>query len=180
MSALSTMKMYLRRRPKLAQATDIYRHRVRLLDGSELDLSSFRGHPTLIVNTASKCGFTPQYAGLQALWDGYRERGLQMLGCPSADFAGQEYDDAEQIGAFCEKNYGVSFPLTEKVSVRADPVALWDELSRQPNSAPPVWNFTKYLVGADGRLIARWPTKTKPQDPRVIAAIDSALGGRET
>jgi glutathione peroxidase len=176
MSALSTLRMYLRRTPKLAEPTDLYAHRVRLLDGGELDLQTLRGHPTLIVNTASKCGFTPQYAGLQALWERYREQGLQMLGCPSADFAGQEYDEASEIGSFCQKNYGVSFPLTERMSVRADPAPLWGELARQPGSAPPVWNFTKYLVGADGRLLARWPTKVKPEDPQIIAAIESSLG----
>src|ERR1700678_3282528 len=121
MSVLSTLRMYLRRTPKLNAPTDIYAHRVTMLDGSELDLEALRGHPTLIVNTASKCGYTPQYGGLQALHERYGERGLQILGSPSADCAGQEYDDAEEIGAFCTKNYGVGFPLTEPMSVRADP-----------------------------------------------------------
>jgi glutathione peroxidase len=177
MSALSTLRMYLRRTPKLAEPSDLYAHRVRLLDGEELDLQTLRGRPTLIVNTASKCGYTPQYAGLQSLWERYGERGLQMLGCPSGDFAGQEYDDGEQIGAFCARNYGVSFPLSERMSVRADPVPLWRDLARQPGSAPPVWNFTKYLVAPDGRLISRWATRVKPQDPQVLEAIESALAG---
>lgn len=175
MSVLSTLRMYLRRTPKLSQPTDIYDHRVTLLDGGELDLDSLRGRPTLIVNTASKCGYTPQYEGLQALYERYGERGLQVLGSPSADFADQEYDDDEEIGTFCKRNYGVSFPLTERTSVRAHPSPLWSDLARQPGSAPPVWNFTKYLVGADGRLIARWPTKVPPQDPRIVTAIESAL-----
>jgi glutathione peroxidase-family protein len=120
MSLLSTARMYLRRTSKLDQPTDIYDHRVTLLDGGELDLASLRGHPTLIVNTASKCGFTPQYEGLQKLYDTYHDRGLRVLGSPSADFADQEFEDAEEIGEFCQKNYGVSFPLTERTSVRAD------------------------------------------------------------
>jgi glutathione peroxidase len=169
--------MYLRRTPRFSEPTDLYAHRVRLLDGGELDLSTLRGRPTLIVNTASKCGFTPQYAALQALWERYRERGLQMLGCPSGDFAGQEYDEPSEIEAFCQRNYGVSFPLSERMSVRADPDPLWSELARQPGSAPPVWNFTKYLVGPDGRLIARWPSKVRPDDPQIVAAIESSLGG---
>jgi glutathione peroxidase len=169
--------MYLRRPSKLPEPTDLYAHTVKLLDGTELDLGSFRGHPTLIVNTASKCGFTPQYAGLQALHERYGERGLRVLGSPSADFADQEYDDASQIGQFCEQNYGVTFPLTEKMSVRADPSPLWDDLTRQPNSGPPTWNFTKYLVGADGRLIAKWATNVKPEDPKITAAIEAALPG---
>jgi glutathione peroxidase len=177
MSVLSTLRMYVRRTPKVAEPTDIYAHTVKLLDGGELDLGTLRGHPTLIVNTASKCGYTPQYEGLQSLYRRYSDQGLQVLGSPSADFAGQEFDDAEEIGAFCQKNYGVSFPLTERMSVRADPDPLWSDLARQPNSAPPVWNFTKYLVGADGRLISRWATKVKPQDPEITAAIEAALAG---
>jgi glutathione peroxidase len=168
--------MYTQRTPKLAEPTDIYAHKVKLLDGGELDLDSLRGHPTLIVNTASKCGFTPHYAGLQALYDRYHDRGLQVLGSPSADFADQEFDDASEIASFCEKNYGVRFPLTERTSVRADPSPLWRDLARQPDSGPPVWNFTKYLVGPDGKLLARWATNVKPEDPKIVAAIETALG----
>jgi len=176
MGWISTIRMYLRRTPKLSQPTDLYSHRVKLLNGEELDLETLRGRPTLVVNTASKCGFTPHYAGLQSLYERYNGRGLQIIGSPSPDFAHQEYDDAAEIEAFCQKNYGVEFPLTERMSVREDPAPLWQDLGRQPGSAPPVWNFTKYLVGADGRLIARWPTKVKPEDPKVIEAIEKALG----
>jgi glutathione peroxidase len=175
MSVFSTLRMYLQRTPKLAQPTDIYAHSVKLLEGGELDLGSLRGRPTLIVNTASKCGYTPQYEGLQAIYERYSERGLEVLGSPSADFAGQEFDDAEEIGAFCQKNYGVSFPLTERMSVRAEPTELWSDLARQPGSGPPAWNFTKYLVGSDGRLITRWGTKVTPEDPQVTEAIEAAL-----
>jgi glutathione peroxidase len=175
MSILSTLRMYVRKTPGLSEPTDVYAHSVTLLDGGELDLESLRGRPTLIVNTASKCGYTPQYEGLQAIYERYSERGLEVLGTPSGDFAGQEFDDAEEIGAFCQKNYGVSFPLTERMSVRAEPTPLWDDLARQPGSGPPVWNFTKYLVGADGHLIARWPTKVTPEDPQVTEAIEAAL-----
>jgi glutathione peroxidase len=175
MSLLSTARMYLTRPSKLDQPTDLYSHQVRLLDGGQLDLGTLRGKPTLIVNTASKCGFTPQYEGLQSLYEQYGDRGLQMLGAPSADFNDQEYDSSEEIGEFCQKNYGVTFPLTEKTSVRADPSPLWSDLARQPESGPPVWNFTKYLVGADGKLIARWATKVKPEDPQIVSAIEAAL-----
>ena len=82
---------------------------------------------------------------------------------------------ADEIGAFCQKNYGVTFPLTELTSVRADPSPLWSDLARQPGSGPPAWNFTKYLVGADGKLIARFPTKVTPEDEQVVAAIEAAL-----
>jgi glutathione peroxidase len=176
MGLLSTAKMYLTRPGRLDARGDLYRHRVGLLEGGELDLQTLRGRPTLIVNTASKCGFTGQYEGLQELYDTYRERGLQILGCPSGDFAGQELDTAEEIGAFCQRNYGVSFPLAEKMSVRAEPHPLWEDLARQPGSGPPAWNFTKYLVDADGRLLQRFSTRTKPGDDDVRRAIEAALG----
>jgi glutathione peroxidase len=175
MGLVSTVRMYARRTKKLDEPTDLYDHQVTLLDGGEFDLASLRGKPTLIINTASKCGYTPQYEGLQALWQRYHDRGLQMLGSPSGDFADQEFEDAEEITAFCSENYGITFPLTESMSVRADPSPLWSDLARQPGSGPPVWNFTKYLVGSDGRLIARWPTKVPPEDPQIIEAIESAL-----
>jgi glutathione peroxidase len=175
MSILSTAKMYLKRPAKQTAPSDLYDHTVKLLDGSELDLNSLRGHPTLVVNTASKCGFTPQYEGLQKLYESYRDQGLQILGSPSKDFADQELDSAEEIGAFCQKNYGVTFPLTETTSVRANPDPLWQDINSQPNSAPPNWNFTKFLIGADGKLIKRFGTKVKPEDPEVVAAIESAL-----
>ena len=178
---LKTLAMYLRRAKALDEPTDLYSHEVTLLDGSTLDLDTLHGRPALIVNTASKCGFTPQYEGLQRLHESYAPRGLQVLGSPSGDFAGQELDDAEAIGAFCQRNYGVTFPLTEKVSVRADPHPLWADLNRQPGSGAPGWNFTKYLVGADGKLIARFSTKTAPDDPKLVAAVEAALerGGAE-
>ncbi|MHB1568421.1 MAG: glutathione peroxidase [Solirubrobacteraceae bacterium] len=175
MGAISMLAMYIKRGSTLREPTDLYTHQVKLLDGAELDLAQWRGHPALIVNTASKCGFTPQYEGLQRLYERYGPQGLRMLGSPSADFAGQEYDDAAQIGEFCRRNYGVGFPLTERTSVRADPSPLWLDLARQPGSGPPTWNFTKYLVGPDGLLVARWSTRTAPEDPRIVAAIEAAL-----
>ena len=175
MSKLGTLKMYARRTPKQAQKTDLYAHKVPLLHGGELDLASYRGHPTLIVNTASKCGFTPQYEGLQLLYERYHPRGLQLLGCPSGDFADQEFDDAQEIGAFCQQNYGVEFPLSARISVRQNPDPLWRELTSQPNSGPPNWNFTKYLVGADGLLIDHWGSTVRPDDPQIAAAIEAAL-----
>jgi len=176
LSKLDTIKMYLHHPAKLSQQTDLYQHKVTLLDGGEFDLSTLRGHPTLIVNTASKCGFTPQYEGLQSIYERYHERGLEIIGTPSGDFADQEFEQAEEIGAFCQKNYGVDFPLTERMSVREDPAPLWHDLTQQPNSAPPKWNFTKYLVGPDGRLIKHWGSMTKPEGPAITGAIEAALG----
>ena len=175
MGKLSTLKMYMKRPPQMDQPTDLYKHRVTLLDGGELDLEQWRGRPTLFVNTASKCGFTPQYEGLQSLYETYHDRGLNILGSPSGDFADQEFEDAAEIGAFCQKNYGVQFPLTERTSVRENPDPLWQDLITQPNSAPPKWNFSKYLVGADGHLIAHWATTVAPEDEQITAAIERAL-----
>lgn len=175
MSKLATLKMYFRKPPKRSEPSDLYTHTVKLLDGGELDLSSLRGHPTLIVNTASKCGFTPQYSGLQELYDRYRQQGLTVVGSPSGDFADQEFDEAEEIGAFCQRNYGVTFPLTDRTSVREHPDPLWEDLITQPNSGPPNWNFSKYLVGTDGKLVAHWGSTTKPDDPEIVSAIEAEL-----
>lgn len=169
--------MYAQRTAKLDHQSDLYDHRVKLLEGDELDLETLRGHPTLVVNTASKCGLTPQFEGLQKLYESYSDRGLQMLGTPSGDFNDQEYEDASEIGAFCQRNYGVTFPMTERMSVRADPAPLWSDLAQQPNSGPPVWNFGKYLIGADGRLLQYWKSQVKPEDPKIAQAIEVALGG---
>ena len=179
MGKLSTLRMYLHRPQQLEHPTDLYEHTVTLLDGGELDLASWRGKPTLFVNMASKCGFTPQYEGLQSLYERYHDRGLNILGSPSGDFADQEFDDADEIGAFCEQNYGVQFPLTERMSVRVEPSPLWQDLIRQPNSAPPKWNFTKYLVGADGRLIDHWGSMIQPDGAQVTSAIERALADPE-
>jgi glutathione peroxidase len=174
-SKLSTLKMYLHRPQRLEQPTDLYAHKVTLLDGGELDLADWRGSPTLFVNTASKCGFTPQYEALQSLYERYHGRGLNILGSPSGDFADQEFDDSDEIAGFCEAKYGVQFPLTERTSVREQPDPFWRELTSQPNSAPPKWNFTKYLVGADGLLIEHWGTTIRPDDEKITAAIERAL-----
>jgi glutathione peroxidase len=171
------LKMYMRRGPRLADPTDVYAHTVTLLDGNPLDLNTFHGRPALIVNTASKCGFTPQYAGLQALHERYGGRGLQVLGTPSPDFAGQEFDQAEQIDEFCQRNYGITFLLTRPLSVRADPDPLWEDIARQPHSGPPAWNFSKYLIDGDGHVISSWSARVAPEDPRILEAIEQALSG---
>ena len=131
MSILSTVRMYLRRTPKLSESTDLYAHRVKLLDGGELDLGSLRGNPTLIVNTASKCGFTPQYAGLEALSRRFKDRGLIVLGFPCNQFGAQEPGDADEIASFCSLTYDVGFPMMAKIEVNgAGAHPLWTWLKR--------------------------------------------------
>jgi glutathione peroxidase len=146
------------------------------LDGGEILLSSYAGHPLLIVNTASLCGYTPQYAGLQELWTRYRDRGLVVLGVPSNDFGGQEPGGAGDIHATAQGEYHVTFPITAKVAVKgkdAHPFYKWAATER-PLEAPR-WNFHKYLIGRDGYLKAGFTSAVEPTEPRIITAIEREL-----
>jgi len=147
------------------------------IEGGELPLSTYAGKVVLVVNTASRCGFTPQYSALQELWTRYRNRGLVVLGVPSNDFGGQEPGTKAEIKTFCEVNFDVDFPMTDKVRVKgqdAHPFYAWarEELG---GLAKPRWNFHKYLVAPDGRLIDWFSTPTSPLSERVIDAIEAAL-----
>jgi glutathione peroxidase len=167
--------------PRLARATAMshvtaYAFTFTALDGGEILLSSYAGHPLLVVNTASLCGYTPQYAGLQALWTRYRERGLIVLGVPSNDFGSQEPGGAREIHATAQGDYHVTFPIAAKVAVKgkdAHPFYRWAALER-PMEAPR-WNFHKYLIGRDGSLKAGYASALEPTDPRIIAAIETEL-----
>jgi glutathione peroxidase len=133
----------------------------------------------LVVNTASMCGFTYQYAALQRLWEAYRDRGLVVLGVPSNDFGGQEPGSAAEIKSFCEANFDVDFPLTEKVSVRgpgSHPLFAWLRAELGPD-ATPRWNFHKYLIGPDGRALVTWPSGIEPDAPAVREEVERALAG---
>ena len=147
------------------------------IDGKPLKLSQFAGHPVLIVNTASKCGFTPQYKGLEALWQKYRERGLVVLGVPSNDFGGQEPGSEAEVKNFCSANYGVTFPLTAKNAViggSAHPLYKWIA-AEAGEAAAPRWNFHKYLIGPKGELAGAFPSKVAPQSSTLTEAIEAAL-----
>jgi glutathione peroxidase len=148
------------------------------IEGGMIRLADFRGRPLLIVNTASRCGFTNQYAGLQQLWTRYRERGLVVIGVPANDFAGQEPGSNEDILGFCSSTFGVTFPLAAKTSVigeGAHPFYRW--AARERPGDTPRWNFHKYLVGRDGRIAAVFNTSTTPTDARVLTAIERVLIG---
>lgn len=159
--------------------TTAYDFRLKSLQGAPLDLAAFRGRPLLIVNTASKCAYTPQYAGLEALWNEHNDRGLVVLGVPSNDFGYQEPGTSEEIAAFCDLNFRVTFPLAEKVHVRgraADPLFKW--LTREAGLlGRPWWNFSKYLIGRDGQLKNWFFFFTPPHAPRVRRTIEDAVQG---
>jgi len=148
------------------------------LGGPEESLSRYRGEVLLIVNTASECGYTPQYAGLQSLYERYRDKKFSVLGFPSNDFGKQEPGDDRQIGAFCKMNYGVEFPMFSKVVVvgaDAHPVYAYLTSLPKPIGGPVEWNFQKYLVDRKGNVVARFESDTEPEDPAIVSAIDRLL-----
>jgi len=171
---------------------------VRLMDGREITLEEYKGDVLMIVNVASQCGFTPQYAGLEALYRRFKDRGFLVLGFPANNFAGQEPGSNEEIQAFCQLNFGADFPMFQKISVAGDdthslyralisaqPKAAGDssdlrqhliEFGVTPNKDPEVlWNFEKFLVNRDGEVVARFPPDMEPSDPVVITAIEAEL-----
>jgi glutathione peroxidase len=150
----------------------------RRLGGSEEPLSHYRGDVLLIVNTASECGYTPQYAGLQTLYERYREKKFNVLGFPSNDFGEQEPGDDRQIGAFCKSNYGVEFPMFSKVRVLgadAHPVYAYLTHLPKPIGGPVEWNFQKYLVDRNGIVVARFEADIEPDDPALVTALERLL-----
>jgi glutathione peroxidase len=161
----------------LAQHT-AYDFRLNTLTGEPLDLKQFAGHPLLVVNTASKCGFTPQYKGLQEVWSAYRDRGLIVIGVPSNDFGSQEPGSETEIGTFCSLNYGVTFRMAEKVHVTgaaAHPLFRW--FGEQGGMlSKPRWNFFKYVVAKDGSLASWFSSVTKPESAKVRAVLDKVVG----
>jgi glutathione peroxidase len=150
-------------------------HRVKTLKGQDADLCAYGGKVVLVVNTASYCGYTPQYKGLEALYQKYRAQGLVVLGFPSNDFGAQEPGSNAQVADFCERTYSVKFPMFDKAVVNgagASPVYLGLIAA---SGQPPKWNFHKYLLGRDGALVATFPSKVAPEDPKLVAAVEEAL-----
>jgi glutathione peroxidase len=149
--------------------------KTRTLAGEPADLAAWQGKVALVVNVASKCGLTPQYEGLQALYKEHEEEGFVVLGFPSNDFMGQEPGTPEEIQKFCSTNYGVTFPLFEKVKVKGDDKGEVFRWLTSTGLEEPTWNFTKYLIGRDGKIIARFAPRTAPDDAEMAAAIAKAL-----
>lgn len=147
----------------------------RLLGKSENLCESYAGKVVLVVNTASECGYTPQYEGLEALYKAYKDKGLVVLGFPSDQFGGQEPGDDKQIATFCKANYGVSFPMFTKTKVKGDEVnPLYKDLIAATGKTPS-WNFNKYLIGRDGKTVLHYGSNTKPQSAALTKAIEEAL-----
>ena len=177
--------------------TDLANIPLKTIRGADTSLADYAGKVLLVVNVASKCGLTPQYEGLEGLYRDYRDKGFVVLGFPANDFAGQEPGANEEIESFCTTNFGVDFPMFEKVVAtgpdkhplyaaltQAAPEAINDGAFREnlkgygmtPNEAPELlWNFEKFLIGKDGNVLARYAPDTKPQDPALISAIEAAL-----
>jgi glutathione peroxidase len=148
-----------------------------LIGNAPLPLSQFKGKVILVVNTASNCGFTPQYEGLEALYRKYRDRGLVVLGVPSNDFGGQEPGSSDEIASFCRVNYGVTFPMAAKVHVTGENAHPFYRFARERFGLPgaPKWNFHKYLIAPDGRLVDYFHSHVAPDSPRLIKAIEALL-----
>ena len=145
------------------------------LSGEQKTLADFPGKAVLVVNTASKCGFTPQYKGLEALWQQYRDQGLVILGFPCNQFGKQEPGDAAAIAEFCELNFGVTFPLAAKTDVNGADANPIFALLTDNGAAPIKWNFEKFLITNDGGLQARFESAVTPDSPELVAAVEAAL-----
>jgi len=160
-----------------AGATKVLTGSMESIDGKPVQLADYAGKVVLVVNTASHCGFTPQYKSLEAMYKRYADKGFVILGFPSNDFQ-QEFTDNGQIKAFCSTNYGVTFPLFSRTSVKgpyANPV--FKTLAAEPDEigAPPTWNFTKYLLDRTGLPVARWDSSTDPGTPEVTNTVEAVL-----
>jgi glutathione peroxidase len=160
-----------------APLATFYDYQVHALDGTPVDLGKYRGTVTLVVNVASHCGFTPQYAGLEQLSKDYQSKGFTILGFPSNDFGGQEPGTPQEIATFCSTKYNVTFPLFEKVKTKgAGQSPVYQFLTT--GFPAPTWNFCKYLVGKDGKVIKEYPSRVTPEDKGLRADIDAALAAK--
>ena len=160
--------------------TSVLSFQVQDIDGKTVDLSKYKGEVLLIVNTASQCGYTPQYKNLEAVYERYKGQGFQVLAFPANEFGRQEPGTNPEIKAFCSANYNVTFPLFSKIVVKGQGIHPLYEFLTSPETDPkfagPIpWNFTKFLVNRKGEVIARFPPSDEPKSPQVIKAIETAL-----
>ncbi len=157
--------------------TDIYSFKVNDIDGKEVDLSQYKGKTVLIVNTASQCGYTKQYKPLQELYTAYKDKGLVVLGFPANNFRGQEPGTNEEIKSFCLLNYKVDFPMFSKISVLGDDIhPLYQYLTSDKIYGGPItWNFNKFLISKDGKILARYGSPVSPMAPELVAKVEEDL-----
>jgi glutathione peroxidase len=159
----------------LFAAGSIHEFTMNSIDGKPASLADYKGKVVLVVNVASKCGYTPQYAGLEALYRKYKDQGFVVIGVPANNFGAQEPGTNEEIKTFCKRNYDVSFPMMAKVSVKGEDKAPLYAYLTSTGGGEIKWNFTKFLTGKDGKVIARFEPAVKPDSPEVSAAIEKAL-----
>jgi glutathione peroxidase len=156
-------------------ASSVHEFTLNSIDGKPAPLSAYQGKVVLIVNVASRCGFTPQYAGLEALYEKYKDRGFVILGFPANNFGGQEPGTNEEIKTFCSTKYNVTFPMYSKISVKGDDQAPLYQFLTAATGSEIQWNFTKFLVDKSGKVVARFEPKVTPESPDVTSAIEKAL-----
>src|SRR5215472_16503552 len=178
MKPLVILAGILFRQTTLVHAASVLPITAKDIDGKEVALNSYKGKVLLIVNVASRCGFTPQYTGLEALQEKYKDKGFTVLGFPCNQFGGQEPGSNEEIKQFCSSTYNVTFPLFDKIEVNGPNrhplyVALAGKDSPFPGDIK--WNFSKFLIGRDGKIIKRFEPRTTPDSPEVVSAIEAAL-----
>lgn len=156
-------------------ANSIYDFTMNSIDGKPTPLKSYEGKVVLVVNVASKCGFTPQYTGLENLYQKYHSKGFVIVGVPANNFGGQEPGTDEEIKTFCSRNYNVTFPIMSKVSVKGSDMTPLYQYLTAAKGGDVKWNFTKFLVGKDGKVIERFESKVAPESPELTAAVEKAL-----
>jgi len=156
-------------------ASSIHEFTLKTIDGAPAPLKQYQGKVVLIVNVASRCGYTPQYAGLEQLYRRYKDRGFVIIGVPANNFGGQEPGTDAEIKEFCTRKYDVTFPMMSKVSVKGSDMTPLYQFLTSSAGGDVKWNFTKFLVGKDGRVIGRFEPGVKPDAPELIAAIEKAL-----
>ena len=158
----------------LPAASSVHEFTMKTIDGAPAPLSAYKGKAVLFVNVASQCGYTPQYKGLEALYQRYKDQGLVIVGVPANNFGGQEPGSDAEIKAFCTRTYNVTFPMMSKVSVKgSDITPLYQFLTQTGGDVR--WNFTKFLVGKDGKVIQRFEPSVAPESPELVKAIENAL-----
>ena len=164
----------------LFAASNVHEFTLKSIDGASAPLSAYQGKVLLLVNVASKCGFTPQYAGLETLYERFKAQGFEVIGIPANNFGSQEPGTNEEIKTFCTRKYNVTFPMMSKVSVKGDDTVdlyqfLTDKSANPSTGGEIKWNFTKFLVGKDGKVIARFEPNVTPDSPDLVGAVEKAL-----